>query len=149
MRMDPQQFREYVLIHGTNILDWPEDIRMPGLKALDASLELQAILEDEERFEMVLKESRYEDPSPVLSERIISAALQQKDKRSHSIVGFFEDLFWEFGVPNRSITAVSISLLIALVLGFAIGFFNPSAAVSLDQKQISLEAFLYYEGDEL
>ncbi|MFO8240891.1 MAG: hypothetical protein R6T90_07815 [Dissulfuribacterales bacterium] len=149
MRMDPKQFREYVLIHGTDILGWPEDIRTPGLKALESSLELQALLEDEERFERVLKERRYEDPSPELAECIISASRRKKDKRPHSIVVFFSDLFWEFGVPNRALTAFSVSLLIALILGFAIGFFYPSGAISSEQNQINLEAFLYCEGDVL
>lgn len=149
MRMDPKQFREYMLIYGTDILNWPEDMRTPGLKALKSSLELQAILEDEERFERVLRESRYEDPDPDLAERIISASLQKKDKRPYSVAGFFSDIFWEFGMPNRALTAVSLSLLVALILGFAIGFFYPSGAISSEQNQINLEAFLYYEGDVL
>lgn len=149
MIMDPKQFKEYMLIHGTDIRGWPEDIRTRGLKALDASLELKALLKDEERFERVLKERRYEDPSPELAERIISASRQKKDKRLYSIAGFFSDLFWEFGVPNRALAAVSVSVLVALILGFAIGFFYPSGAISSEQNQINLEAFLYYEGEVL
>jgi len=149
MTMNLKQFKGHVLVHGTDILSWPEDIRTEGLKALEASSEIQALLADEERFEMVLKTRRYEDPSPDLAERIISASRQKQDKRFRSIVGFFSDMLWEFGVPNRALTAVSVSLLFALILGFAIGFFYPSGAMSSEQNQTNLEAFLYYEGEVL
>ena len=145
MTMNLKQFKGHVLVHGTDIISWPEDIRTAGLKALEASSELQALLADEERFERVLKTRRYEN----LAERIISASRQKQDKRFRSIVGFFSDMLWEFGVPNRALTAVSVSLLFALILGFAIGFFYPSGAVYSEQNQTNLEAFLYYEGEVL
>ena len=149
MTMNLKQFKENLLVYGSNIHEWPEDIRQAGLKAMETSSELRTLLAEEERLERVLKTREYEEPSSDLAERIISAALSKRKRGRHGLSGFFSELVWEFGLPKRALTAVSVSLVLVLILGFAIGFANPTVSVSTEGSQADLQEFLYYEGEVL
>jgi hypothetical protein len=149
MTMDPEQFKENLLVYGANVHQWPEDIRQAGLEALETSSELQALLAEEERFEGVLTTRRYEEPSRDLAQRIVSASQPKRKKRWPSLVGFFSELVWEFSLPKPALTAVSVSLVFVLILGFVIGFSNPIGSLSTEQGQTDLQEFLYYEGEVL
>lgn len=149
MTMNLEQFKENLLVYGANVHEWPEDIKQAGLKAMETSSELRALLAEEERFERVLTTRRYEEPSRDLAKRIASAAQPKKKEIWPSLVGFFSELVWEFSIPKPALTAVSVSLILVLILGFAIGFSNPIGSVSTEQSQTDLQEFLYYEGEVL
>ena len=149
MTMTPKQFKENLLVYGANVHKWPEDIRLTGLGALETSSELRTLLAEEERFEGVLKTRRYEEPSRDLAERIVSVAQSKNKKVWRRLGGFFSELVWEFSLPKPVLTAVSVSLILVLILGFAIGFSDPIGAVSTEQTQTDLQEFLYYEGEVL
>ena len=144
-----EQFKEKLLMYGADVRNWPKDIRSSGLKALDSSPELQKLVEDEERFEGVLKTRKYEDPSRDLAGRIVAAAMPRKKKAQSNLGVFFSEVLREFSLSRRALTAVSVSLIFTLIIGFTIGFSNPSAHVSAEQYETSLEDFLHYEGDVL
>lgn len=148
MTMNLKQFKENLFVYGADVHEWPEGIREAGLKSLESSSELQTLLADEKRFERVLKTRKYEEPSRDLAERIILASLRQKKARS-TIGGFFSELLWEFTLTKPALTAVSVLLISALIIGFVIGFSNPMGPVPTEQYQTNLQAFLYYEGDGL
>jgi hypothetical protein len=149
MTMNTRQFKENVVVYGADVHSWPENVREAGLKALDNSPMLQALLTDEERFERLLKTRKYEKPDSDLAERIILASLQQKRRAQHTFREFFAELFGELGLPRPAFAAVSVSLIFALIIGFAIGFSNPFGYVSTEQYETSLGEFLYYEGEVL
>ncbi len=149
MTMNLKQFKENLLVYGANVHKWPEDIRQTGLRALETSSELRTLLAEEERFERVLKTRRYEEPSRDLAERIVSAAQPKKKKVWRRLGGFFSELLWEFGLPRPALTAVSVALIFALIIGFAIGFSDSTGTTSAEQYQANLEDFLYYEGEIL
>ena len=144
-----EQFKEKLLMYGADVRCWPKDIRSSGLKALDSSPELQKLVEDEERFEGVLKTRKYEDPSRDLAGRIVAAAMRRKKKAQRNLGVFFSEVLREFSLSRRALTAVSVSLIFTLIIGFTIGFSNPSAYVSAEQYETNLEDFLNYEGDLL
>ncbi len=144
-----EQFKEKLLMYGADVRCWPKDIRSSGLKALDSSPELQKLVEDEERFEGVLKTRKYEEPSRDLAERIAGAALPRKKKAQRNLGVFFSEILREFSLSRRALTAVSVSLIFTLIIGFTIGFSNPSRYVSAEQYETNLEDFLNYEGDLL
>jgi hypothetical protein len=150
MRMDPREFKEYVLLYGVNLHQWPEEVREAGAESLQNSSELQALLAEQERFEGVLRTRKYEEPSGNLVQRIISLSLRQ-DKRSPFNLGlFFSRLFGdEFYLPKPALIVVSIVTIIALLTGFFIGFSNSSGQVLTDPRQANLQEFLHYEGDVL
>ena len=144
-----EQFKEKLLMYGADVRKWPKDIRSSGLKAMDSSPELQKLVEDEERFEGVLKTRRYEEPSRDLADRIVAAALPKKKEAQRKLGMFFSEVLREFSLSRRAFAAVSVSLIFSLIIGFTIGFSNPSGNASAEQTQTSLEDFLNYEGDVL
>jgi hypothetical protein len=148
MTMDLKEFKKNVLVHGSDLGNWPEQIRETGQKALDGAAELRALLADEERFEGVLKTRRYEEPGEDLAERIISASVE-KGKAPSTRNGFFSELLQEFWLPKPALTAVFVSLFFALIIGFTVGFLNSSSYVSAEQDETNLQNLLYYEGEVL
>ena len=147
--MNPKQFKENLLVYGSDVHKWPQDIKQTGLKALQASAELRVLLANEEHFEQVLKTRKYEEPSSDLAERIISASQPKTKKVRRGRSGFFSELLWEFSLPKSAVTALSVSLVLLLIIGFAIGFSNPTGSVSTEQYQTDLQELLYYEGEAL
>jgi len=106
-------------------------------------------VEEEERFEGVLKTRKYEEPNRDLARRIVAAALHRKKKAQRNLGVFFSEVLREFSLSRRALTAVSVSLIFTLIIGFTIGFLNPSGYVSAEQYETNLEDFLNYEGDVL
>jgi hypothetical protein len=119
------------------------------LKALDSSPELKKLVEDEKRFEGVLKTRKYEEPSRDLAGRIVAAALPKKKKAQRNFGVFFSEILSEFSLSRRTFAAISVSLIFTLIIGFTIGYSNPSGYVSTEQYETHLEDFLNYEGDVL
>lgn len=147
--MNPKQFKENLLVYGSDVQKWPQDIKQARLKALQTSAELRVLLAHEEQFEQVLKTRRYEEPSSDLAERIILASQAKKKRVRRSLGRFFSELLWEFSLPRPAMTAVYVSVIFALIIGFAIGFLNVTESVSTEQYQTNLQEFLYYEGEVL
>ena len=149
MPMNFEQFEENLLMYGADVRNWPKDIRSSALKALDSSPELQKLVESEERFEGVLNTRKFEEPSKDLAGRIVAAALPKKKKAQRNFGMFFSDILSEFSLSRRAFAAVSVSLVFILIIGFTIGYSNPSRYASAEQYETHLEDFLNYEGDLL
>ena len=149
MTMNFEQFKEKLLMYGADVRCWPKDIRSLALKALESSPELQKLVEDEKRFEEVLNTRKYEEPSRDLAGRIVAAALPKKKKEQRNFGVFISDVLSEFSLSRRAFAAVSVSLIFTLIIGFTIGYSNPSGYTSAEQYETHLEDFLNYEGDVL
>jgi hypothetical protein len=149
MTMNFEQFKEKLLMYGADVRCWPKDISSSALKALDSSPELRKLVEDEKRFEGILKTRKYEDPSRDLAGRIVAAALPKKKIAQRNFGVFFSEILSEFSLSRRSFAAISVSLIFTLIIGFTIGYSNPSGSVSTEQYETHLEDFLNYEGDVL
>jgi len=149
MTMSFEQFKENLLVYGSDVRGWPEDTRSSGLKALDSSPELQKLVEDEKRFEVFLKTRKYEEPRRDLAERIVTAALPRKKKAQRHLGAFLTEIFREFSLSRRAFVAVSVSLIFTLIIGFTIGFSNSADLVPAEQYETRLEDFLNDEGDVL
>lgn len=147
--MDLKQFRENLLIYGTDLYRWPEEIQRAGIAALEQSAELRAALADHEHFEEVLKSRKFEEPGADLAERIISASLNEKEKDRFRHGSFLSSLRAELSLPNAALAAVAILMVTVLLIGFAIGFSNPFGLNSAEQESAHLQEFLYYEGEIL
>jgi hypothetical protein len=149
MTMNFEQFKENLLMYGADVRCWPKDIGSSALKALDSSPELKNLVEDEKRFEGILKTRKYEEPSRDLAGRIVAAALPKKKIAQRNFGVFFSEILSEFSLSRRSFAAISVSLIFTLIIGFTIGYSNPSGSVSTEQYETHLEDFLNYEGDVL
>jgi hypothetical protein len=148
MTMNFEQFEKNLLMYGADVRNWPKDIRSSALNAL-SSPELQKLVENEERFEGVLNTRKFEEPSKDLAGRIVAAALPKKKKAQRKFGMFFSDILSEFSLSRRAFAAVSVSLVFILIIGFTIGYSNPSGYTSAEQYETHLEDFLNYEGDVL
>jgi hypothetical protein len=150
MAMNPIQFQENILLHGVDLHQWPEEIRQEVLESLQKSPVLQAILDEYEQFEEVLKTRKYEEPSGHLAQRIVSLSLHQ-EKESRIGLGFFLSRLFadELYLPKPALIVVSILTIIALLTGFFVGFSNHSEQVLANQRQANLQEFLHYGGDVL
>jgi hypothetical protein len=148
--MDPEKFKEYLLLYGTDWDKWPEEERQAGAELLRHSPELQASFVEQEEFERILKTRRFEEPSSNLPQRIIALAADQGREVLSRFDLLFSKLFVnESYLPKPAFISVSIFILIVLITGFLIGFSIPAGSTSTDQKQANLQVFLHYEGDVL
>lgn len=138
--MDAKQFKENLLLYGADVYQWPEEIRTAGLEALKDSSELQFLVNEETRFERILKSRKYVESDSHLEQRIIAAALRIKKNPPLSINAFLSELLAEFRLPKP---AWIIAVL--LMIGFAIGFLDPLASAPAEQEQTNLQELLYYE----
>ena len=143
--MDKNQFKENLLLHGSDIRSWPEEIIRAALEALENSPDLKALIKEQEHLESFLNTRRYENPSNDFAERIISASLHKKQS-SFTLSAFVSALMGEFRFPKPALTTISV-LILLLAVGFITGFFIPSEYVSTPNDETSLQAFLYYEED--
>jgi len=144
--MDMEQFKENLLLYGANMHRWPEEIKKAGLKALERSSEIQALLKEHEHFEQLLKTRTYEEPAGNLAQRIISAS--RKQKAPFSPASFISALLNEIHLPKPALAALSAVMILVLVIGFVTGFSNPlESPVLTAREETSLQAFLYDEGD--
>ncbi len=150
MTMDPKQLKENILLYGVDLYQWPEEIRQEALELLQKSPGLQALLDEYEQFERVLKTRKYEEPSDHLEQRIVSLSLHQNNKSGFGFGWFLPRLFAdELYLPKPALIVVSSIAIIALLTGFFIGFLNPLGQVITEQRQANLQEFLHYEGDVL
>ncbi len=147
--MNPKEFKENVLVYGSDVHSWPKDLREAGQKALASSAELQAVLAQEEHFEGVLKSRKHEAPCDDLADRIVSASRRKQKKSLSGIGALLSEVLWQFGLPRSALTAVSVAIIFALIVGFAIGFSAPTGTTPAEQYQANLEDFLYDEGEVL
>jgi len=149
MRIDMKEFKEYLLVYGADMSQWPEEIREAAQTELEHSTELQTIVEDSMQFEKVLQNRNYEEPDRDLSERIITASLRQEHIAQRDPRTFLSFIFQELALPKPALKAVSVLIVSVLMIGFAIGYTNPLEDVTNAQEQTNLEEFLYYEGEIL
>lgn len=149
MKMNERDFREYLLIYGADVHQWPEDIRQAGLDVLESSADLQALKTEQAEFERVIKTRKYEEPASDLARRIVDASLRTERKPSFSLDVFFAELFGEFRLPLPSVAAMSAVIIALLVIGFAVGYLDPLGPVEPLHEKTDLRAFLYTGGELL
>ena len=146
--MDRKQFEEYLLLYGANMNEWPEKVRQSGLEAVERSSELRALQKDHVNFERLLKARKYEEPTKDFSQRIISVSSLQKQKKPFSIKSLIAGLIDEFHMPRPALAVISFAMLLALTIGFTIGFTNPNGSSVLNNtEETQLQVFLFDEGD--
>jgi hypothetical protein len=150
MKMDPQQFKENLLLYGCDLTRWPEKIKPAGIESLRNSPELQALLAEEEKFERVLKSRKYEEPSDPWVRRIVALSSRQGKISPGGLRLLLSRLLGdEFDLPQPTLIMGSTLMIAALLLGFVIGFSNPAGSISTDPTQAGFQDFLHYKGDAL
>jgi hypothetical protein len=137
MTMDTERFREYLLIHGAGVHRWPEDVRQAGAEAVERSSECRSLQEEYARFEAALSARVYEEPSPDLARRIVSAARRRERNVSIGIIEFLVSCFRDLRVPAPVFTTAAV-----LVLGVVLGLWLPAESVVADPESSEAQTFL-------
>lgn len=112
---------------------------------LNSSNELKNILEEEKKLEAILYQSRYEEYSDDLEERIINSLNKnraQKDIEQSS--SMLKNIFSVISIPRPA-----LALPLLLILGITLGFLSSSYFSSDDLGDIPDTQFaelIYYEG---
>ena len=141
--MDRDEFLKNLELYGGDLGRWPAGLRDAAEKACAGSGELTDALEMERRFEESLMERGFEEPSPGLEARIISAAagVKQPEARRNSIPGLLSAIFSAIPLPR-----LAIALPLMLVVGMAAGYLYANYAdQGTDNAQYS-DALYYGEG---
>lgn len=137
MTMDAERFRECLLIHGAEVNLWPDDIRPAGLEAVARSLECRALQEEHRQFESILRSRTFEDPSPDLALRIVSAARRRERRTSPRVMEFVAACFRDLRLPAPVVTAAAV-----LIIGVVIGLLLPTEPVLADSESAEVQTFL-------
>jgi hypothetical protein len=148
--MDPEQFKENLLLYGADLDAWPEGVRLAGREALRRFPELRASFTEQEEFERVLKARKYEEPSGDLAGRIVSASFLRDQKARPGFGSFLPKIFTgEFLLPKPALVLGSTLMIGTLVLGFVIGFSIYTGPLPTEERQTNLQEFLHYQGNAL
>lgn len=137
MTMDAERFREYLLIYGAGVHRWPEEVRLAGVEAVERSSECRSLQEEHARFEATLSSRAYEEPSPDLARRIVSAARRRERNASTGIIEFLVSCFRDLRVPAPVLTTAAV-----LILGVVLGLLLPTESVLADPESSDVQSFL-------
>ncbi|MEW6144433.1 MAG: hypothetical protein AB1598_05390 [Thermodesulfobacteriota bacterium] len=141
--MDRKEFMRYLELYGGDIGRWPGEIREEAGKACAGSAELREALEEERRFEESLMDRGFEEPSPGLEARIISAAVERKrpEPAGNSVFGILGAIFSAIPFPRPA-----IALPLLLIIGMAAGYLYANYAEQ--DTDNSLYSEMLYYGEE-
>jgi hypothetical protein len=104
---------------------------------------LRAALEEERRFEEALQERGFEEPSPGLEARIISAsaALKRPGPANNSVLGLLGAIFSAIPLPRPA-----IALPLLLVIGMAAGYLYSNYSDNDTDSSLYSEVMYFGEG---
>jgi hypothetical protein len=141
--MDRDEFLKYLELYGGDLGRWPSGLGEEARAACAGSPEIREALDRERRFEESLMERVYEEPSPGLEARIISAAaaVKRPEPARNSLLGLLNAVFSAIPLPSP---AVALPLL--LVIGMAAGYLYANYAEQ-DTDNAQYAEMLYY-GEE-
>jgi len=109
MTIDTNTFREYLTLYGTQLESWPQAARVQA-KTVQHQPAFLALIEEEKRFERILRLRHMETAPTNLAQRIITMSLAKGCPLPQ----------WSFTDILTSLKPAALAAM--LILGFAIGF---------------------------
>lgn len=140
--MNTEEFKKNIHLYGTNIDEWPLELREDANRLLLSSLEFQNIIKEENILNDALNHRGFEEASPSLENRIISTALSNSAHNSKSIFEFLNQIFNSFHLPNPAF-ALSLVLLIGITLGYAVD----NIGIENNNENLFANEINFYDGD--
>ena len=140
--MDRKEFMKYIEVYGGDLGKWPSGIREKAETACSDSPGLRAALDEERRFEEVLLRRGFEEPSPGLEARIISAAytVKRPGPSKNSLLALLGAIFSAIPLPRPA-----IALPLLLIIGMAVGYIYSNYS-DTDSDNSLYSELLYYGG---
>ncbi len=148
MIIGEREFKKCLSLYGADIESWPGALREMAHDALENSVRLQDLLEEERRFEGILRTFEVPEPSDNFERGIIDAS-RRSEQGSPTIRSFFDDLFGGFTLGRRGIALVCILMIVVLATGFSIGFSSFQGTSISSQEHLAMGDFLRYDGEIL
>lgn len=141
--MDRKEFMDYIGLYGGDLDRWPSGLRDEAEAMCSGSPELRAALEEERRFGEALMERGFEEPSPGLEARIISAsaALKRPGPAKNSVLGLLGAIFSAIPLPRPA-----IALPLLLVIGMAAGYLYSNYSDNDTDTSLYSEVMYFGEG---
>ncbi len=140
--MNKDRFQECLSLYGSEIDNWPEDLKTEAHTTLASSPELKALLDQEREFENALGQRAFEPPSPNLATRIVNTAkvTPRTAKSSASIIDSIKGSFG--GIPFLS---PAYGLTLVLIVGLMLGYAYTSYTTDEEPESIEIAGLLYYD----
>jgi hypothetical protein len=141
--MDRKEFMDHIGLYGGDLGRWPSGLREEAEALCLRSPELRVALDEERRFEEALQERGFEEPSPGLEARIISAAaaVKRHEPAKNSVLGLLGAIFSAIPLPRPA-----IALPLLLVIGMAAGYLYSNYSDNDSDNSVYAELMYYGEG---
>ena len=138
MKLSPEQLAQYFALYGTQLKDWPQELRTQAETMRDTPF-FQHQLNQQLHFEMQLRERHIEPARYGLAERIINSASAARRTTQQSLAMWLQGLFAEFMLPRPAFVLPAV-----LIAGMLVG------QVTLDTNAMNgsaIDQMLDDEGD--
>jgi len=133
MPMTEKEFKQCLMLYGTEVENWPDEILAEAIRAQYHPTLSELMLEEQYFDEMLLHSRRFEDASPDLADRIIHAARSAVTTSRNSLATYLQELLASL-LPQPAFALATV-----LSLGIVIGFSVPAPASANESAQTYLE----------
>ena len=138
--MNSEQFKEYLLLYGSDLENWPDGLDQQAMALFQGSSEIRELVENEKGFESVLMDRSVDTPSSDFERRI---TLSAKPKTAREEGTFSFSTFFEFiTLPKPALTMAFL-----LLFGFSLGFFHDTYA-DTGEDPVELSEYITFEEGE-
>ena len=138
--MNSEQFKEYLLLYGSDLENWPDGLDQQAMALFQGSSEIRELVENEKGFESVLMDRVVDTPSSDFERRIALSAKPKtaREEGTFSLSGFFEFIT----LPKPALT-----MALLLMFGFSLGFFHDTYA-DTGEDPVELSEYITFEEGE-
>ena len=143
MPMTEKQFKEYLLLYGTEIDNWTEDLQAETLLVQRQHAFTEWMMEQQYYDEMLFNNRSFEVASPDLADRIIYSARAVKKSPSVTFSDMLRELL-SFVLPQPAYAFAAV-----LMLGLVAGLYTPMPVRSANASDTILQAYTADEGSIL
>jgi len=109
MTISISQFEKYLLLYGSNLDQWPEDIQMEALQSSTDPAIHMLIIQHQYMEEMLLGNDRIEPARPELVQHILRACTQRTPR--FNLMEWLGSLFADFHLPQPAYVLAALVLL--------------------------------------
>ena len=131
MCLATKEFEKHIALYGTDINQWPRDIRDKANQIQD-QFGLEKLLEEYRALENTLHTRSVTPAHPSLAERIIANAKQRRRVLPVNLSTWVNGLFADFMIPRPAYAIAAM-----LVLGISIGLNTQTMTTTQDDTSLS------------
>lgn len=131
MYMLTKEFEKHIALYGTDLSQWPQDVRDKA-RQTQKQFGLEQLLEEYRALENTLHTRSISPAHPSLAERIIANAKQRRRELPVKLSTWVSGLFADFMIPSPA-----YALAAMLVLGVSIGLNTQNMTNTPDETSLT------------